>query len=242
MITDSLTVLWRELIYLWRGSRSLMVILRYLAFVAIFGAIVPWQAGPAWFGSPLPLLYLGWLATYLAAAATSGSFAREREQHTLESLLATRLPDSAILLGKISAGVAYAGVLVAASLLLGQLVVGLKPGVDPAIYRPSVGLGGFIASLLAAFAIGALSSLTSITAQTVRQAQASLSLILLVLFLPLIAGQFVPGLQEALQTGALSIDTDAVILAVLLALALVDVALWMQARRAFRRPRLVRLA
>ena len=242
MITDTLTVLWRERIYLWRGSRNVMVILRYVAFVAIFGAIVPWQAGPAWLGSPLPLLYWGWLATYLAAAATSGSFAREREQHTLESLLATRLPDSAILLGKISMGVVYAGVLVAASLLLGQLVVGVESGVGLAIYRPSVGVGGFIASLLAAFAIAALSSLTSVTAQTSRQAQASLSLILLVLFLPLMAGQFVPGLQGAVQSGALSIDTDAVTLLVVLALVLVDVALWAKARRAFRRSRLVRLA
>ncbi len=241
MIRDVLTVLWRELLYLRRASRASMVLLRLLAFVVIIGAIVPYQAGRAWLDSPLPLLYWGWLAVYMASAATSGSFAREREQRTLETLLATRLPDAAILLGKIAAGVVYAGLLALASLLLGQVVLGLDLGVAAGGYRASVAVGGFLVTLLAAFGIGGLASLTSLRAGTARQAQASLGLVLLALFLPLVAGQLVPGADGIVRDSALALDADLVILGAVLALALLDLVLWLAARRAFRRSRLIRV-
>ena len=124
---------------------------------------------------------------------TTGSFAREREQHTLETLLSTRLPDAAILLGKILSGVVYGGALVLACAVFGQGVAIATLGTGEAnFYQLSVGLGGYLASLLAAFAIGALAALTALQAQTTRQAQASMSLVLLVLFLPLVAVFFCP--------------------------------------------------
>lgn len=205
MIGDIFTVIWKEIIYLTRGSTSLSVILRYLAFVFIFGGIIPWQTGLTWLKSPLPILYWTWLAIYMASAATSGSFAREREQHTLETLLSTRLPDAAILLGKILTGVIYGGLLTLISLLLGQILLFIKVG---NFYLLSVGVGGFFISLLAAFAIGTLASLTSIKAQTTRQAQSSLSLILLIVFLPLVIVQFIPGLQQQVLTAALKSESE----------------------------------
>jgi ABC-type Na+ efflux pump permease subunit len=242
MIDDTLTVLWREQLYLWRGSRSLLVVLRYLAFVFIFGVIAPWQSGRAWVGSPLPLLYWTWFAVYLASAGTTGSFSREREQHTLETLLSTRLPDVAILLGKILSGVVYGGALVLACALVGQGVALATLGTGgAAVYHLSVGLGGYLVSLLAAFAIGALAALTSLKAQTTRQAQASMSLVLLVLFLPLVAVFFIPDLQRQLQVSALRIDTGIVVGGTLAVLAAVDLLLWVLARRSFRRSRLITL-
>jgi ABC-2 type transport system permease protein len=239
MINDTLTVIWREQIYLWRGSRSLLVILRYLAFLFIFGVIAPWQSGRAWVESPLPLLYWTWFAVYLASAATTGSFAREREQHTLETLLSTRLPDAAILLGKILSGVVYGGALVLACAVLGQGVAIATLGTGEAnFYQLSVGLGGYLASLLAAFAIGALAALTALQAQTTRQAQASMSLALLVLFLPLVAVFFLPDLQQQLQISALHIDTSIVVWGCLAVLAAIDLLLWALARHNFRRNRL----
>jgi ABC-2 type transport system permease protein len=241
MIRDTYTVIWREMIHLLRGSRSITVILRYAAFTLIFGVIIPWQSGRAWLYSPLPLIYWAWLAVYLASAATTGSFARERELHTLETLLATRLPDSAILLGKILAGVIYGGGPVLVSLLFGQVVLLFKGEDGPAFYGLNTVLGGYLASLLAAFAIGALASFVSLKAQTSRQAQASLSLVILLFFLPLVIVQFLPAIQQHLFADALKTNTGLVVFDTLLLLMLLDLSLWFLARGRFQRNRLIQL-
>ena len=127
MIRDVLTVLWRELLYLRRASRASMVLLRLLAFVVIIGAIVPYQAGRAWLDSPLPLLDRGWLAVYMASAATSGSFARSassaRSRRCCDPSSRRRHPAR-----QDRGRVVYAGLLALASLLLGQVVLGLDLG------------------------------------------------------------------------------------------------------------------
>ena len=53
------------------------------------------------------------------------SFAGERERHTLETLLASRLPDRAILFGKVLAAVGYGWVLVMLMLVLSLVTVNL---------------------------------------------------------------------------------------------------------------------
>jgi len=242
VITDISTVLWREMIFLFRGSRSIPVLLRYLAFTLIFGAIIPWQAGSAWLRSPLPLLYWTWFAVYLASAATSGSFARERELHTLETLLATRLSDTAILLGKILSGVIYGGIFVLVSLIFGQIVLLFKGTGIQQYYHLSIGLGGYLVALLSAFAIGTLASLTSLKAKTSRQAQASLGMILLFIFLPLVIVEFLPGLQQQLLAFALQMNSNTIILAAVLALIVLDLPLWLLAKNRFRRNQLIRVA
>lgn len=241
MITDINTVIWREIIHLMRGSRSILVITRYLAFTLIFGVIIPWQSGRAWLDSPLPLIYWIWLAVYLASAATSGSFARERELHTFETLLATRLPDAAILLGKILAGVIYGGGLVLVSVLFGQVVLLFKGGAGPAYYNPTTVFGGYLASLLAAFAMGTLASFVSLKAQTARQAQASLSFVILILFLPLVIAQFLPALQQQMLAGALQANPGLMVFITLLLLTLLDLGLWFLARGRFQRNCLIQI-
>ncbi len=241
MTRDISTVVWRESIHLLRGSRSTVVILRYLAFVLIFGVIVPWQSGQAWLHSQLPLVYWTWLSVYLASAATSGSFAHERELHTLETLLATRLPEFAILLGKILSGMIYGGVLVLVSLVLGQVVLFFKPGIGGQFYDFRTAVGGFLASLLASFAIGALASFVSLKAHTARQAQASLSTVILILFIPLVIIQFLPDVQQQITAYALDQTGGLLILVVLAVLLLLAGGLWYLARRRFQRSHLIYL-
>ena len=241
MVRDVSTVIWRESIHLLRGSRSFTVILRYLAFVFIFGVIVPWESGPAWLYSPLPVIYWTWFSVYLASAATSGSFARERELNTLETLLASRLPDTAILLGKILAGVVYGSILVLASLLVGLFVLWFKAGNIQEYYSMATGLGGYFSSLLAAFAIGSLASFISLKAHTSRQAQASLSMVIILFFLPLAILHFLPEVQQNLTTYFMVMDTGFAVTIVIIILLLLDLGLWTIARRRFQRNHLIRL-
>ena len=55
------------------------------------------------------------------------SFAGERERHTLGTLLASRLPDHAILLGKVAVAVGYAWVMTLMLLLVSLVVVNVTP-------------------------------------------------------------------------------------------------------------------
>ena len=60
-------------------------------------------------GSPRRLLLVAWswVPLMLVAGVVADSFAGERERHTLETLLASRLSDEAILVGKVTAAVGY---------------------------------------------------------------------------------------------------------------------------------------
>ena len=108
MIGDVLTVAWKEWRELFqlggshRGGRFSLVIL-----IGVFGVFLPLQSGAEWVQSPATVFYWGWVPLMLVGSAVADSFAGERERHTLETLLASRLPDRAILLGKMLAAVAY---------------------------------------------------------------------------------------------------------------------------------------
>jgi len=89
--------------------------------LAILGIYLPWQNGPEWARTPLLPAALSWLPLLLVGALVADSFAGERERKTLETLLASRLSDRAILLGKIAALVSYGWGLALSSLVLSLL-------------------------------------------------------------------------------------------------------------------------
>jgi len=105
---DVLTVAWKEAKEFGRpgwhlkGGRLSMIIM----FV-VFGVFLPLQSGDRWVTSPVTMLYWAWVPLMLVTGFIADSFAGERERHTLETLLASRLPDRAILFGKVAAAVAY---------------------------------------------------------------------------------------------------------------------------------------
>ena len=72
-----------------RGGRFSLVIL-----VGVFGVFLPLQSGAEWVQSPATVFYWGWVPLMLVGGAVADSFAGERERHTLETLLASRLPDA----------------------------------------------------------------------------------------------------------------------------------------------------
>lgn len=128
------------------------------------------------------------------------AFAGERENHTLETLLATRLSDQAILFGKVAAGVVYSLLYVATAMIAGLITTNLATAAVAAhgdgrllMYSPVVGLGGLAVALLAAGVTSAAGVLASLRAATVRAAGQKLILMYLALAIPYFIIGFLPG-------------------------------------------------
>ncbi|MDH3734369.1 MAG: ABC transporter permease subunit [Gemmatimonadota bacterium] len=174
---------WTEL----RSSDSGWVTLTTLgAFLAIVGVFVPWQLGTAWVTAPWPVLIWAWIPLFIVTTVTSDSVAGERERRTLETLLATRLSDAAILWGKWLACVVWVWVAMALCLPMGLLTLNLM--VDGGPYLPSVGQAfGILAVSFAGAGLGAAAGvLVSLRAESVRHAQQVLAIgALIFAFLPI---------------------------------------------------------
>ena len=61
----------------------------------------------------------------MITAVIADSFAGERERHTLETLLASRLSDHSILFGKIAASMAYGWLISLSCILAGAITVNI---------------------------------------------------------------------------------------------------------------------
>jgi len=176
MIGDVLTVAWKE----WRetviygGGRGKWY---PLLFLAIFGVMLPLQSGALWLNTPVSLVNLGWVPFLLGSGWAADSFAGERERHTLETLLASRLSDGAILLGKMAAVVSYCWGLTLLTLPVSIIVANIAQRngqfqwIAPEVFAADV-IVSFLMSVLSV----ALGVLVSLHAPTVRQAAQKMSL------------------------------------------------------------------
>ena len=243
MIGDVLTVAWkewRELLQLGgslRGGRFSLVIL-----VGVFGVFLPFQAGADWVESPATVFYWGWVPLMLVGSAVADSFAGERERHTLETLLASRLPDAAILLGKIAAAVSYGWGLVLVMLVLSLVTVNLTARTGPWLLFPwRFAVGAPLLALLGAGLAATAGVLVSLRAQTVRQAAQTLNVgVLLLVFIPVLGMQALPDAWQAqVVAWAMAVGIDGMLWVSAGLLALLDAALLAAGFSRFRRSRLV---
>lgn len=243
MIADILTVAVKELRELFwlggtvRGGRVSLFIL-----LGMFGVFMPYQFGEDWVASPSSLAYWAWLPLMIVAGAVADSFAGERERHTLETLLASRLPDRAILLGKVVASVGYGWGLVLAMLGLGIITVNVTAGASHFIWFPwRMAVGAPLFALLGASVAAGAGILVSLRAPTVRQAAQTLNVaILLVIFVPVLGAQALP-LAWKSQASAWSrtVGPDGLMALAAVVLATLAAGLLAVAMARFRRARLV---
>ncbi len=118
-MSDILTMVWKESkdLLFQGGWRSLI---RPLIVVGIMGIYLPLQFGPQWVDlTPIGMILLLWIPFFVIISFVGDVIAGERERHTLETLLASRMPDRAILLGKVVAIVVDALVLILLASVLG---------------------------------------------------------------------------------------------------------------------------
>jgi ABC-2 type transport system permease protein len=231
---------WKELLMA-RGSTrgSLMQLLLSLG---VFGIFLPWQFNEQWLTSVWTVFWVLFASLFWTTPVIVDSFAGERERHTLETLLASRLSNRAILFGKFFAALSYVWGQILVALLLGVITVNLVQEEGGLLfYRASVGLGAGGLGLLGAGLVAGLGILISLRAASVRQAtQTLLFPLTILLLLPSIGTMILPAdLQVRIFKWLIEADVTGLVLGVMAALLVVDAALLAAALARFQRTRLI---
>jgi ABC-2 type transport system permease protein len=239
MSADILTVMWKEWKSLFevRGGRG-----RYLLILAVpvlMGLYGPLRDGASWAAREDSVVVAAIAALVLVTVTITDSFAGERERHTLETLLASRLPDRAILFGKVAASMALAWAIALATAALGLVVVNLAHwNGRPILFTPLIALANVVLSFLVAALTASLGVLISMRSATAQGAAQTLMLILLIPPQILVAALLIgPEVLGPMNLSA--INGGALLLAIAVVLAVASTTLFTIAIARFRRAGLI---
>jgi ABC-2 type transport system permease protein len=235
-MNDIWTMIWKETKdSVLQGGLSALI--RPLLLIGVLGIGFPWRFGLEWLALiPIVMGIVLYFPFILILSFVGDAIAGERERHTLETLLASRISDSAILLGKIIVTTGYAWSTALLGLLLGLVVANLSKGQGSWQFYTHIDL------LLEALALSLLTSLLgasggaliSMRSATVRQAQQ----MLIVATLVLVAGGVVLIRFLPAQTIS-SFSISQIWLIAMAVLAVLDVILLGLSVVSFQRSRLI---
>lgn len=243
MSTDVRTVLWKE----WRslmGGRARRQLLMIGGVLAAMALIFPIEDGRRWVGDPVGMGILGIVMPMLVVSVVvPDAIAGERERHTLATLLASRLPDRAILYGKLGFAVVtgwLTGLVMLAVALVAANLSAAPP--SPLLYQPEVLLAVLALGFLVAILAGGIGFFVSLRASTAQEAQqltgvGMMTPLMLLSFL-LMAVMGNDDLREMLA-GIGSLDPRLVLVTMMAVITIVDGAMLVAADRRFRRGRLL---
>lgn len=243
MIEDLWTVAWKE----WRsviGGRARRQVLLTGGMLAFWAVLFPLQMGSDWISDPIPVGMLGVvLPMVMVGIIVPDAIAGERERHTLGTLLASRLPDRAILYGKLGFAVTLGWLGTPAILAIALVVVNVaNPGQGLLFYDAGVLIGVLTLSLVLAVLTGGIGIFASLRARTAQEAQ-QLTVFGVMLPFMLATGVAVAFLQGGVARSVLAwLETsDAMVagLAVVAAFVVLDALVLWAADRRFRRSRLI---
>lgn len=243
MLQDLWTVIWKEWReYLPRGGATRATLVSLLFLPLLFGVVLPSQRGLEWLNS-WPVLILAVLVpSSVVSGVVADAFAGERERHTLETLLASRLPDMALLYGKLVAAVLYGWGIALLTVLVGAVTVNLKhPEGGPHFYQADIAFAAVLLTFVMALLTGAAGVLISLRVATVRQAQ---QLVGLTVIIPSLVPTFGLNLLSAQQRLDLlhtlaTTNSTVVVLVIAGGLLAIDLILLAVATTRFRRPKLL---
>jgi ABC-2 type transport system permease protein len=238
MLSDIYTVIWKEtrswLRYQGSKSRILIIMLTPL-FVAV---LLPWQIGMSWLNGYIPLFLAFLVPTMIAGLTVPDSFAGEKERNTLPTLLASRLPDRAILFGKMLFGILLGWATGLLVLVISLISANISLGGEQLLFYSFSVLGAYLGfSLIMATLTAGAGVLISMRAKTAQEASQLLigGLLTLPLGLGLASTVFLRGKEDELA----NLDLPLILLiAAALLLAATGVLVWAAMRR-FQRSRLV---
>jgi ABC-2 type transport system permease protein len=246
MNADIWTVVWKEFREMLRGPGARFNTAVMIGTIGLMGVLLPLQLGASFATSPVALLACLSIPMIVVPATVADSFAGERERHTLETLLAGRLSDRAILLGKVWSPVLYAWVLTIIGLLVGLISLNLKvaAGGRLLLFPAWLALSLVTVSFLACWLFAAAGVLISLRSPTVQKAQQMLGAMTVLPIMPLIVLILVLGDARfgALLTTVISrmpSDFRPLVAVGALVMLLIDLALvWISLAR-FQRARLI---
>jgi ABC-2 type transport system permease protein len=238
MIGDMLTVIWKERksLFVSRGS-GLRAVFNLLIPVALVAIYFPLGEGRSWVNSPVALFALI-IPILLVGTTIPDSFAGERERHTLSTLLASRLPDRAVLFGKLSVAVGYGWLVTLIAILLGLVTVNVAHGEGHVLlYSPTVAVADVVLSFLVATFVAGIGILISLRSATVQAAQQLLMTILLIP--PLALGAIFSVFHKQIGNALGGIDFMQIVLIAMGVLIAADAALLLAIMARFQRARLI---
>jgi ABC-2 type transport system permease protein len=244
MRADIATVMWKE----WRslsGGRARRQVFLTGGMLALWAVIFPIQMGADWVSDPVPMAIMGVvLPTIVAGVIIPEAIAGERERHTLSTLLASRLPDRAILLGKLAFAVGFAWLTAPIVLAIALIVVNVVAGQGALLlYDPGVLVGVLVAGFLGALLTGGIGIFISLRASTAQEAQQLTVMSVMLPFMLIGVGFTVLISNRELARSAIdwlgSQDARLVAVAAMAVFAFIDALILLAADRRFRRSRLV---
>jgi ABC-2 type transport system permease protein len=244
MINDILTVIWKELIEFRRlFFESRAGAIGFLVQFVIFGVFLPVQEKEIWAGSLLTVFFISMLSLVLVMVFIADSFAGERERKTLETLLASRLPDRAILFGKILTAVCVSWGMSLLILSIGLVSLNIAQWSKEGLifYTPLVFLSSVILSFLGALFTSSAGVLVSLRASTVRQAQQTLGIgVMILVFIPGLVIPMLPAEWKKILFPFLKgIDPFRALFLAIMVFLVADILLILAAMARFKRARLI---
>jgi ABC-2 type transport system permease protein len=244
MFEDIRTVMWKSWkdIFRVQGRKGQTVLMLFTPMM--LAIVMPLQLQEEWLTSGFSLLIAVIIPLLLVGTSIPAAFASEREGHTLPTLLASRLPDRAILFGKIITAVSFGWVVTLVVLLIGIVTANIALWEGQVVfYKPSVFIAGVSLSFLFALLTAGAGVLFSLRAESVQQAQQSLMAVMLIPLLIvqavfMVAGSL-PGIRDKLQGFLETVTLEQVVLYIGIILTALAVGCIFLAIRKFERSKLI---
>lgn len=242
MLEDIRTVMWKELRETLRLSSETKDGAGALFGVLILAVMTACAGRAHWPHPVMALIFALFIPVFCISAVVADSFAGERERKTLEALLATRLSDQSILLGKLLSMVLWAWGVTLLFFITGVITVNIvvrEPGV---IFFGVPGLlAAFLVPPLASLAAGSFGMHYSLRAGSVREAHMLLGVTALgLLFVPGFALRIIPvEMRKAIVGFFTGLDPLALVLSTALFLLAESYVAVKAAQVRFRRARLI---
>jgi ABC-2 type transport system permease protein len=238
MLDDIWTVIWKERKSQFRVRGSRLRFLMMLFSPLLLATIFPITFGPDWLAEVPPLVIAVITSVILVAVMVPESIAGERERHTLETLLASRLPDRAILVGKLLVPLAVGWGASVLAILWSAVVVNLAHWEGHVLFFTlPIGLGSLALSFLMALLTAGAGVFVSLKAATAQEAAQILTFAILI---PPMLLQIVPLLfRDQMERFLDVVNGPQLLLIALAVLVILDVAVLLAAVARFQRARLI---
>lgn len=239
MFSDILTMMWKERKTLFRNRASSSRLLTMLLTPVMLSTVIPFNWGPDWV-EEFPSLIIAVVApAILVAVMIPDSFAGERERHTLPTLLASRLSDRAILLGKMITPVVVGWGTALLCALLSLVIVNVAHGEGQLLfYTLPIALGILALSFLTATIMAGAGVLTSLRSATMQEATQKLVTLIIV---PAVVVQMAPLLFRTQLTrwiNEVEINGVQLLAIIVVVMAMIDAGLFAAATARFQRARM----
>lgn len=244
MIADILTVMWKErkALFRARGRRSQTILA--LATPLLMAIVLPIQVESDWLSGVLSLLLAFFVTLLVVGITIPDAFAGEREHHTLATLLASRLPDRAILIGKAAVCVLLGWGITLAALAVGLVSMNVAHWQGSfRFYTATTLIADVSLSLLLAILVASVGVLFSLRSASVQEAQQTL---MAVMMLPAVLMQGVAFVllgstsgRERVRAFFSTVSYGEIVLAVAAVLVVLDALLVAMVLARFRRARLI---